>query len=236
MAKTFMPAQKADAPRPAGWRATSHRRRGSCGAASGTRRSAPRSTRAPRAASERRRSQFGERRDQVQSWEDNATQTASAPRRLPPARRTPRTSGARFSMFSAVSTSAVAPQATGSRASSSASGKFAFTTSRSCSRGQHGALFGVPAPHQLQQVGAGLGVDGVERLVEHDHAGVLQQQPREQHALHLPAGQRADRGAVRSRSGRPRRWRLRLRRDPCGRCRRTGLCRATGPSPPCRRH
>ena len=37
-----------------------------------------------------------------------------------------------FSMFSGVSTSAVAPQATGSRASSSVSGKFTFTISRSC--------------------------------------------------------------------------------------------------------
>ena len=60
-------------------------------------------------------------------------------------------------------------------------------------RGEDGALLAVPAPDQRDEVGAGLGVDGIERLVEHDHARVLQQEPREQHALHLAAGQRADR-------------------------------------------
>ena len=38
-------------------------------------------------------------------------------------------------------------------------------------------------------------IDGVERLIEHDHARILKQEPRKQHALHLPAGQGAD-GAV----------------------------------------
>src|SRR5262245_13889492 len=61
--------------------------------------------------------------------------------------------------------------------------------------GEHRALFAVPALHQLEQVGRGLGVDGVERLIEHDHTRVLQQQAREQHALHLPTGERTD-GAV----------------------------------------
>ncbi len=98
-----------------------------------------------------------------------------------------------FSMFSAVSTSAVSPQATGSRASSSVSGKFALHHIEVVQRRQHGALLAVPAPHQIQQIGGGLGVDRVERLVEHDHARVLQQQAREQHALHLAARQRADR-------------------------------------------
>ena len=50
----------------------------------------------------------------------------------------------------------------------------------------------MPAPHQRQQVGRGLGIDGVERLVQHDQPRILQQYPRKQHALHLPAGQRAD--------------------------------------------
>ena len=62
-------------------------------------------------------------------------------------------------------------------------------------RRQHRALFSVPAPHQRQQIGRGPGVDGVEGLVQHDQARVLQQHPCKQHALHLPAGQRAD-GAV----------------------------------------
>ena len=39
----------------------------------------------------------------------------------------------------------------------------------------------------------GLGIDGAERLVEQDERRVLQQQPREQHALELAARQRADR-------------------------------------------
>ena len=53
-------------------------------------------------------------------------------------------------------------------------------------------LLGVPAAHEVHEVGAGLGVDGGQRLVEQDHAGVLQQQPGEQRALHLAARQRAD--------------------------------------------
>ena len=57
---------------------------------------------------------------------------------------------------------------------------------------QDGAPLAVPALHQSHQVGGGLGVDGGERLVEHDHARVLQQQAGKQHALHLPAGERAD--------------------------------------------
>ena len=39
-------------------------------------------------------------------------------------------------------------------------------------------------------------VDGVEGLVEHDQARVLQHHPREQQALQLPAGERADRAVL----------------------------------------
>ena len=60
-------------------------------------------------------------------------------------------------------------------------------------RGEHGASFAVPAQDQRDEIGDGLGVDGAERLVEQDQRGVLQQQPREQHALKLAARQRADR-------------------------------------------
>jgi hypothetical protein len=63
-------------------------------------------------------------------------------------------------------------------------------------RGQHGSLLAVPALHQIEQVGRGLGVDRIERLVQHDHAGVLQKQAREQHALHLPAGKGRDRAIL----------------------------------------
>ena len=63
-------------------------------------------------------------------------------------------------------------------------------------RREHGALLAMPALHQVEQIGGGLGVDRVERLVEHDHAGILQQQPCEQHALHLPAGERRDRAIL----------------------------------------
>ena len=96
-------------------------------------------------------------------------------------------------MFSGVSTSAVAPHATGSRASNSAFREIRLDHLKVVHRRQHRALLRMPAPDQFQKIGAGLGVDRIERLVEHDHAGVLQQQAREQHALHLPAGQRADR-------------------------------------------
>ena len=98
-----------------------------------------------------------------------------------------------LSRFSAVSTSAVAPHATGSRASSSVSGNIDLTRSRSCSAAITVRFSACQRMHQIEQVGGGLGVDRVERLVEHDHARILQQQPREQRALHLPARERADR-------------------------------------------
>ena len=62
--------------------------------------------------------------------------------------------------------------------------------------GKHRALLAVPALHQVEQVGRGLGIDGVERLVEHDHARILQQEAREQHALHLAARERRDGAAL----------------------------------------
>jgi hypothetical protein len=61
--------------------------------------------------------------------------------------------------------------------------------------GEHGAPLAVPALHQIHQIGGGPLVDGGERLIEHDDARILDQQPGEQHALHLAARQRAD-GAV----------------------------------------
>ena len=64
--------------------------------------------------------------------------------------------------------------------------------------GQHGTALAVPALDQRQQVGRGFGVDGVEWFVEHDQSRVLQQHAREQHALHLTAGQRADRAVFKS--------------------------------------
>ena len=53
----------------------------------------------------------------------------------------------------------------------------------------HGARLGAPARQQLQQVGGGARVDGVEGLVQQDQVGILQQQPRKQRALHLAGRQ-----------------------------------------------
>src|SRR5829696_5160240 len=64
---------------------------------------------------------------------------------------------------------------------------------------QHGddrALLVVPAADEIEEVGRSLGVDGREWLVEEDHGGILQQQAREQRALHLAAGQRRQRAAL----------------------------------------
>src|SRR5262245_5318834 len=58
--------------------------------------------------------------------------------------------------------------------------------------GEYGTPFAMPAPHQVEQVGRGLGIDRIERLVQHDDARVLQQQAREQHALHLAAREGSD--------------------------------------------
>ncbi len=63
-------------------------------------------------------------------------------------------------------------------------------------RREHGAPFFVPAQDEGDEMVDGLGVDGAERLVEQDQSGVLQQEPREQHPLELPAGQRADRAVA----------------------------------------
>ena len=52
--------------------------------------------------------------------------------------------------------------------------------------GDYRAAFAMPACHQRQQVGRGPFVDRRERLVEQDHACLLQHQPGEQYALHLP--------------------------------------------------
>src|SRR5262245_65174866 len=58
--------------------------------------------------------------------------------------------------------------------------------------GEHGTLLAMPAPPEIEQVGRGLDIDCVERLVEHDNARVLQQEAREQHPLHLAAREGGD--------------------------------------------
>ena len=60
-------------------------------------------------------------------------------------------------------------------------------------RGEHGAPLAVPAQNERDEIGDGLGVDGAERLIEQDEGGILQEQPREQHALELAARQCAHR-------------------------------------------
>ena len=62
--------------------------------------------------------------------------------------------------------------------------------------GEDRASLAVPAPHQVEQVGDVLASMACERFVEHDHPRILQQQAREQHALHLPARERADRAVL----------------------------------------
>ena len=56
-----------------------------------------------------------------------------------------------------------------------------------------GAFLAMPALDQRDQVADRLGVDGVERLVEQDEVGVLQQHAGKQRALQLAARQRVDR-------------------------------------------
>ena len=97
-----------------------------------------------------------------------------------------------FCMLSAVSTVAVSPQATCLAREQQRLRKSRAHQIDIVQGGENGAAFLVPAPHERRQVGRGLGVDRVERLVQHDQPRILQQQPREQHALHLPARQRAD--------------------------------------------
>ena len=94
--------------------------------------------------------------------------------------------------FSAVNTSRVAPQATGSRASSRRSWRSCPYQINVVQGGEHGALFVVPASHQVKKIGGGFRVDGGKRFVENNQTRILQQQAGEQHALHLAAGKRAD--------------------------------------------
>ena len=65
--------------------------------------------------------------------------------------------------------------------------------------GDDGARFLVPAAHQVEEIGGGLGVDRREGLVEQDQRRVLEQEAREQRALHLPARQGRDRPALEAR-------------------------------------
>src|SRR5262249_34036315 len=51
----------------------------------------------------------------------------------------------------------------------------------------------MPAQDESDEVGNGSRIDGAERLIEQDDGCVLQQEPREQHALELAARQRPDR-------------------------------------------
>lgn len=55
------------------------------------------------------------------------------------------------------------------------------------------ALFSVPALDEVDQVGDGSCVDGVEGLIEQDEIRILHQYPREQRPLQLAARQRVDR-------------------------------------------
>ncbi len=63
---------------------------------------------------------------------------------------------------------------------------------------QHCAPFAMPALHDGQQVGGGLGIQGGERFVQQDQVGILQQEPREHHALHLTTRKSGDRAMVKT--------------------------------------
>ena len=54
----------------------------------------------------------------------------------------------------------------------------------------------MPALHQRQQFGGGPRIDRGEGLIEQNKTGVLGNEACEQHALHLPAGKRADRAPL----------------------------------------
>src|SRR5262245_32388529 len=56
-------------------------------------------------------------------------------------------------------------------------------------RREHGAPLSMPALDQPDEIGDGLVVNGAERLVEKDDAGILQEESRKQHALELAAGE-----------------------------------------------
>ena len=95
------------------------------------------------------------------------------------------------SRFSGVSTSPCGPRRPAGAPAAASSGKLRAHEIDIVHRGQRrcAARRASAAPDRTgrREVLASI---GVERLVEHDHAGILQQQTREQHALHLAARQR----------------------------------------------
>ena len=95
--------------------------------------------------------------------------------------------------FSAVSVSPVAPQATGTPGEQQRLGEMPSHQLEVVRDDDDRAAFAVPALDQRHQVADGLGVDGVERLVEQDQLGVLHQHARKQRPLQLAARQRVDR-------------------------------------------
>src|SRR5215212_5291997 len=58
---------------------------------------------------------------------------------------------------------------------------------------EHRALFPVPALDQLDEIAQRARIDGIERLIEQDQIGVLQEHPCKQAALQLPSGERIER-------------------------------------------
>ena len=107
-----------------------------------------------------------------------------------------RRSGGRAAGSRAAATSAVVPQATGRRASSSVSGKCSRTRWRSCTATMTVRFSPCQRLISATRSTTVLGVDGVERLVEQDDLGVLDQHAGKQRALQLAAGQRVDRACL----------------------------------------
>ena len=191
--------------RRAGSHAPWRRRSGSCGAASGTRRSAPAPSASASVPDQRaaHELELGERARSRAVVRGAMTIQAAAAHGIPPrARRRPRTCGAPSAGSPASAPRRSRPRPPARAPAAASRGNSPCTRSRSCSAASTVRFSPCQRRTRSSRSADGLGVDGVERLVEHDHARVLQQQAREQHALHLPAGQRADRRGPRSRSGR----------------------------------
>ena len=91
--------------------------------------------------------------------------------------------------FGAVKTSAVRPQATGSRARRSDFREVLADQIQIVQNRHDRAPLAMPAQDELQQVGGGPHVDGGERLIHQNQSGVLQQHAGEQHPLKLAARQ-----------------------------------------------
>ena len=97
--------------------------------------------------------------------------------------------------------------------------------------GDHRPPFALPARHQPDEVAHRLLVDRGKRLVEQHQRRILQQYPRKQRALHLPAAQRIDRPACKAVEPHRAQRACRSPRDPSPENPPNSPCRFHSPSP-----